>query len=97
MNGHGLGPIYGVRLESSLPFDPAKPEGMRQALPSHDDLKGIMAYGQGHRVVAGYEVVLEYWRTARDLLRDAAVYVPHDGSDLICRISEMLNCLEENE
>jgi hypothetical protein len=53
-----LGPIYGVELIDALEID----GGMRQAMPSASDLKGIRNYRQGQRVVAGYEVLLNSWR-----------------------------------
>jgi hypothetical protein len=56
------GPIYGVELIDVLPANYGEPMGMQQAMPSRSDLRGIRDYRQGHRVVAGYEVLLNYWR-----------------------------------
>ena len=59
------GPIYGVELIDSLPMDPNRPKGMRQAMPSQSDLEGIKDYRQGQRVVAGYEVLLNHYLEAK--------------------------------
>lgn len=57
------GPMYGrVMLIDSLPISPQNPNGMRQAMPTAEDLQVIM---QDHsRVVAGYEVLLQHYQHA---------------------------------
>ncbi len=59
---NGLGPIYSVPLIDTLPFNPDKPDGLRQQMPSPEDLNGIKDYRQGARVCAAYEVLLHHWR-----------------------------------
>lgn len=57
-----LGPVYSVPLIDALPLNPDKPNGVRQQMPSHDDLEGIKNYRQGLRVCSAYEVLLHHWR-----------------------------------
>jgi hypothetical protein len=51
-----------VELIKVLPLNYKQTAGMKQAMPSCEDLEGVMDYRQGQRVVAGYEVLLNHWR-----------------------------------
>lgn len=57
------GPIYGVKLFDSLP--PGK-GGFSQALPSRSDLVECRRKMKLDRVVAGFEVLTEHFRHARN-------------------------------
>lgn len=52
-----LGPVYGVRLLSSLPIGKG---GMLQAMPSKSDLEKVQKVST--RTVAGFEVLTEHYR-----------------------------------
>lgn len=54
------GPLYGMELIDSLPLGSG---GMTQAMPSRSDLEGVMNYRQGGRVVAGYEILLDHYKS----------------------------------
>jgi hypothetical protein len=60
------GPIYGVPLLSVLPLDDGT---MKQALPSRQDLEDVLAthINGDDRVVAGFEVLTEHYRRAKEL------------------------------
>ena len=58
-----VGPMYGVELIDSLPFDSGP---MRQAMPSRDDL--MQVFGINGRVVAGYEVLLAHYQRLSNAL-----------------------------
>lgn len=58
-----IGPTYGIPLISTLPLGSGN---MKQAMPSRSDLKGVIEYRQGQRVVAGYEVLLGHYTEAAD-------------------------------
>jgi len=76
------GPIYGVELLDSLPIGDGT---MRQALPSRVDLEGVKDYRQGQRVVAGYEVLLEHYRQAIEVLREVKEYAEgHHAQEETC-------------
>jgi hypothetical protein len=63
----GRGPLHGGPLFDTLPYDPARPDGMLQQMPSAAELRSIM---QDHvRVVAGYEVLTQYLVACRKLLQ----------------------------
>lgn len=66
------GPIYGVRLLSTLPMGKG---GMVQAMPTTSDLKQVQRISE--RTVAGFEVLTEHYREQcnevarlKDLIRD---------------------------
>jgi len=55
-----VGPTYKVPLLLTLPLNARKPDGMRQAMPSREDL--LNAIGAGHgRLSAAYEVLLAHY------------------------------------
>jgi hypothetical protein len=61
------GPLYGVELLETLRLNLLRPhpEGIRQQMPSTDDLREIL---QDHcRVVAGFEVLTQYLGELRKL------------------------------
>lgn len=58
MSEHG--PIYGVELIDTLPLGNG---GWTQQMPSRSDLEGVKGYRQGQRVVAGYEVLLNHYKS----------------------------------
>ena len=79
-----VGPIYGVELLDSLPLD----GGMRQALPSAEDL--VQVRNVSERTVAGYEVLLEHYQRLREALLACRKYAdaamaddPNDGLALV--------------
>ena len=72
-----LGPIYNVELISALPFNYRQEGGMKQAMPSRDDLKSIKDYRQGQRVVAGYEVLLNHWRAQQKHIAELNRHITH--------------------
>lgn len=66
MRTPGRGPLHGGELFDVLPYDPTRPGGLLQQMPSADELRSIM---QDHvRVVAGYEVMTQYLVACRKLL-----------------------------
>ena len=64
------GPIYGVELIDELPLNYRVEGGWLQAMPSRKDLDSIGKRPNGHRIIAGYEVLLNHWREqAADIKR----------------------------
>lgn len=62
----GNGPVYGVELIDTLPLGKG---GFFQEMPSEADLRDVMKRSRcGERVAAGYEVLLNHYRTTKDLL-----------------------------
>lgn len=58
-----LGPIYGVKLLSTLPIGSGQ---MTQQMASRQDLQDVLQMSQ--RVVAAYEILLShYWRLTEEL------------------------------
>lgn len=66
IDGFEIGPVYGVRLISSmkLPGDSCE---MLQAMPSRNDLEEVRVVSE--RTAAGYEVLLQHYRNQLDKMR----------------------------
>lgn len=77
------GPIYGVELIDTLPLGTG---AMLQAMPSRADL--IQARRTSERTVAGYEVLLDAYRTQQKQIAKAVEILsrcfPHDQPDDKC-------------
>lgn len=58
-----LGPVYGVELIRDLPLGSG---GMRQAMPSRQDLKQVREFNE--RTAAGYEILLQHYLAQRDMI-----------------------------
>lgn len=95
------GPMYDeVELLDVLPMRPSQPDGMKQQLPSREDLRAII---QRHpRIVAGYEVLLAHYLRLRAAAVDVAehwtAWLDQEGwdndewdgfSDSLCRLERL--------
>lgn len=70
------GPVYEVPLLDTLPIG-----GMLQALPSRDDLSGILDGRSGTRIVCGYEVLMMHYRKTRDAFEAARAFIDSHVAD----------------